>query len=80
MIELLMRVEDVVKGMSGAQRMKMLRDVVACMNERCDTEEIAEFLIKQLDGDALEIAEAYAERVRSNWLKNYEVAGDRRNS
>jgi hypothetical protein len=69
MVELLMKVEEVVKTMSSAQRLKMLRDVISCMHERDDTEEISEFLIKQLGDDAFSIAEAYAERVRSNWLK-----------
>jgi hypothetical protein len=64
-----MEVEAVVKNMSSAQRIKMLKDIVACMHERDDTEEISEFLIKQLGDDALSIAKAYALQVRSNWLK-----------
>jgi hypothetical protein len=67
-----MEVEEVVKTMSSAQRMKMLRDVISNMHERNDTEEIAVFLIRQLGGDALGIAKAYADRVRSNWLKRHE--------
>jgi hypothetical protein len=68
--EFLMRVEEIVKGMSSAQRMKMLRDVISLMNEREDTEEIATFLITYLGGDAEDVAKAYAERVIGpNWLK-----------
>lgn len=72
MIEQLMEVEEVIKQMSPAQRIKMLRDVISNMHERDDTEEIAEFLLKQCGDDALSIATAYAERIRSNWLKHYE--------
>jgi hypothetical protein len=71
-IEQLMEVEEVIKQMSPAQRIKMLKDVISCMHERDDSEEIAEFLIKQCGGDALSIATAYAERIRSNWLKYHE--------
>jgi hypothetical protein len=61
---------QIIGGMSSAQRMKMLRDVISLMNERGDPEEIARFLERYLGGDAIEIAENYAERVHGgNWLK-----------
>lgn len=53
--------DTIIGTMSPAQRKQMLRDIIQNMIERNDGEEIARFVSAQLDGDAIEVASAYAQ-------------------
>jgi hypothetical protein len=60
------QIRRIVAGMSPVQVRRMLRDVIDNMTERNSDEEIARFVVAQLDGDALEVITAYADRGRLN--------------
>jgi hypothetical protein len=55
------QIQSIISRMSPVQVRRMLRDVIDNMTERNSDEEIAKFVLQQLDGDALDVVSAYAD-------------------
>jgi hypothetical protein len=56
------QIQSIIARMSPAQVRVMLRDIIDNMTERNSDEEIAKFVVNQLDGDALDVVTAYADK------------------
>jgi hypothetical protein len=50
---------QLVSVMSKSSKLELLRDLVQNMVERADPEEIADFILAQLGGDAVKVTSSY---------------------
>ncbi len=56
---MLAQIQTAIEKLTKQQRKLLLHDIIQNMAERNDAEEIASFVLRQLDGDAPEVVASY---------------------
>ena len=55
-------VQNILETMTQKQKSELLKDIIQNMAERNSNEEIAKFIVNQLDGDAEQVTYSYARK------------------